>query len=579
MLRLLKYLRNNKAQSVIAPLFKFIEAVFELLVPVIMAQIIDVGVANGDKEYILKRGAVLVLFGVLGLACALTAQYFAAKASFGFGTALRSDLYRHFTKLSYAEIDKTGASTLINRLTSDINLAQSAVNMFLRLFMRAPFIVVGSIIMSLTINVKLTLIFLVATPLLSAAIYFIMHASLPKYKQIQKNLDSVTLSVRENLSGARVIRAFSAQDREEKRFFDETEKLERSQLAVGKISALLNPITYVIVYAAIIVIIWCGGLSVNVGDLTQGNLIALVSYMTQILLALVAFANLIVIVTKGTASAARVADMLEVKASVTDDNASDTQGVEGACAVELKNVSFAYESSDENAVSDISFKLEAGQTLGIIGGTGSGKSTLVNLIPRFYDVTKGEVLVDGVNVKEYKFDTLRDKIGVVPQKAQLFSGTIRDNIKWGNENATDEQVWEALTLAQAEEFVRAKQGGLDEMIAQGGKNLSGGQRQRLTIARALVKKPHILILDDSASALDMATDAKLRKAISQLPYECAVIIVSQRAATIKNADKILVIDDGGCVGLGSHSELMQSCEIYREICQSQLSEKEGGDTV
>ena len=579
MLRLLKYLRNNKAQSVIAPLFKFIEAVFELLVPVIMAQIIDVGVANGDKEYILKRGAVLVLFGVLGLACALTAQYFAAKASFGFGTALRSDLYRHFTKLSYAEIDKTGASTLINRLTSDINLAQSAVNMFLRLFMRAPFIVVGSIIMSLTINVKLTLIFLVATPLLSAAIYFIMHASLPKYKQIQKNLDSVTLSVRENLSGARVIRAFSAQDREEKRFFDETEKLERSQLAVGKISALLNPITYVIVYAAIIVIIWCGGLSVNVGDLTQGNLIALVSYMTQILLALVAFANLIVIVTKGTASAARVADMLEVKASVTDDNASDTQGVKGACAVELKNVSFAYESSDENAVSDISFKLEAGQTLGIIGGTGSGKSTLVNLIPRFYDVTKGEVLVDGVNVKEYKFDTLRDKIGVVPQKAQLFSGTIRDNIKWGNENATDEQVWEALTLAQAEEFVRAKQGGLDEMIVQGGKNLSGGQRQRLTIARALVKKPHILILDDSASALDMATDAKLRRAVSQLPYECAVIIVSQRAATIKNADKILVIDDGGCVGLGSHSELMQSCEIYREICQSQLSEKEGGDAV
>ncbi|MBQ4096440.1 MAG: ABC transporter ATP-binding protein [Oscillospiraceae bacterium] len=579
MLRLLKYLRNNKAQSVIAPLFKFIEAVFELLVPVIMAQIIDVGVANGDKEYILKRGAVLVLFGVLGLACALTAQYFAAKASFGFGTALRSDLYRHFTKLSYAEIDKTGASTLINRLTSDINLAQSAVNMFLRLFMRAPFIVVGSIIMSLTINVKLTLIFLVATPLLSAAIYFIMHASLPKYKQIQKNLDSVTLSVRENLSGARVIRAFSAQDREEKRFFDETEKLERSQLAVGKISALLNPITYVIVYAAIIVIIWCGGLSVNVGDLTQGNLIALVSYMTQILLALVAFANLIVIVTKGTASAARVADMLEVKASVTDDNASDTQGVKDACAVELKNVSFAYESSDENAVSDISFKLEAGQTLGIIGGTGSGKSTLVNLIPRFYDATKGEVLIDGVNVKEYKFDTLRDKIGVVPQKAQLFSGTIRDNIKWGNENATDEQVWEALTLAQAEEFVRAKQGGLDEMIAQGGKNLSGGQRQRLTIARALVKKPHILILDDSASALDMATDAKLRKAVSQLPYECAVIIVSQRAATIKNADKILVIDDGECVGLGSHSELMQSCEIYREICQSQLSEKEGGDAV
>lgn len=579
MLRLLKYLRNNKAQSVIAPLFKFIEAVFELLVPVIMAQIIDVGVANGDKEYILKRGAVLVLFGVLGLACALTAQYFAAKASFGFGTALRSDLYRHFTKLSYAEIDKTGASTLINRLTSDINLAQSAVNMFLRLFMRAPFIVVGSIIMSLTINVKLTLIFLVATPLLAAAIYFIMHSSLPKYKQIQKNLDSVTLSVRENLSGARVIRAFSAQDREEKRFFDETEKLERSQLAVGKISALLNPITYVIVYAAIIVIIWCGGLSVNVGDLTQGNLIALVSYMTQILLALVAFANLIVIVTKGTASAARVADMLEVKASVTDDNASDTKGVEGACAVELKNVSFAYESSDENAVSDISFKLEAGQTLGIIGGTGSGKSTLVNLIPRFYDVTKGEVLVDGVNVREYKFDILRDKIGVVPQKAQLFSGTIRDNIKWGNENATDEQVWEALALAQAEEFVRAKQGGLDEMIAQGGKNLSGGQRQRLTIARALVKKPHILILDDSASALDMATDAKLRKAISQLPYECAVIIVSQRAATIKNADKILVIDDGECVGLGSHSELMQSCEIYREICQSQLSEKEGGDAV
>lgn len=583
MLRLLKYLRNNKAQSIIAPLFKFIEAVFELLVPVIMAQIIDVGVANGDKEYILKRGAVLVLFGILGLACALTAQYFAAKASFGFGTALRSDLYRHFTSLSYAEVDKVGASTLINRLTSDINLAQSAVNMFLRLFMRAPFIVVGSIIMSLTINVKLTLIFLVVTPILAAAIYFIMHLSLPKYKQIQKNLDGVTLSVRENLSGARVIRAFSAQDREEKRFFEETEKLEKSQLSVGKISALLNPITYVIVYVAIIVIIWFGGISVDVGDLTQGNLIALVSYMTQILLALVAFANLIVIVTKGTASAARVADMLEVKPSVTDENATITEGDKNAPAVELCNVSFAYNSSDERAISNISLSLSVGQTLGIIGGTGSGKSTLVSLIPRFYDVTEGKVLVDGVDVREYKLSALRDKIGVVPQKAQLFSGSIRDNIKWGNADATDEQVWEALRLSQADDFVKSKQNGLDEMLAQGGKNLSGGQRQRLTIARALVKKPHILILDDSASALDMATDARLRKAIAGLSYECAVIIVSQRASTIKNADKILVIDDGEAVGLGSHTELMQGCEVYREICQSQLSSedasKEGGNAV
>ncbi len=577
MKRLLRYLSNNKAQSVIAPLFKFIEAIFELLVPIIMADIIDVGVATGDKDYIIKRGLVLVLFGVLGLACALTAQYFAAKASFGFGTALRSDLYRHFTGLSYAEVDKIGASTLINRLISDINLAQSAVNMFLRLFMRAPFIVIGSVIMALTINVKLTLIFLVATPLLALAIFFIMNRSLPMYKKIQKDLDSVTLSVRENLSGARVIRAFSAQDREKERFFSETESLERSQLSVGRISALLNPLTFVIVYAAIIVIIWCGGISVDTGSLTQGNLIALVSYMTQILLALVAFANLIVVVTKGTASASRVADMLEVMPSVSDSGNKPVTEDKSAPAVVFKDVNFSYASSDERALFDIDFELKNGETLGIIGGTGSGKSTLINLIPRFYDVTAGEILINGVNVKQYPFSQLREKIAVVSQKTELFSGTIRDNIKWGKKDATDEEIWEALRISQAEEFVSSKPQKLDEKVAQGGKNLSGGQRQRLTIARAVVRKPQILILDDSASALDMATDAKLRKAISQLPYDCAVIIVSQRAATIKNADKIMVLDDGVCVGYGTHDELMKSCEIYGEICQSQLSqnEKEG----
>lgn len=577
MKRLLKYLSNNKAQSVIAPLFKFIEAIFELLVPLIMADIIDVGVVNGDKKYILIRGGILILFSVLGLACALTAQYFAAKASFGFGTALRSDMYKHFMSLSYNEIDSIGASTLINRITSDINLAQSAVNMFLRLFMRAPFIVIGSIIMSLTISVKLTLIFLVATPLLAGAIFFIMNKSLPKYKQIQKGLDGVTLKVRENLSGARVIRAFNARQREEDEFVAQTQELEKSQLTVGRISALLNPITLLIVYAAIIVIIWYGGVNVNLGSIKQGELTALISYMTQILLALVAFANLIIVVTKGAASAARVADMLEVKPSVTDLAKESPDEDDSAPAVEFDNVSFSYASSDENSLTDISFSLAMGETLGIIGGTGSGKSTLINLIPRFYDATKGSVSVLGNDVKSYPVSDLREKIGVVSQKTQLFSGTIRENILWGNENATDEDIWQALRVSQAEEFVSQKPDKLDERVSQGGKNLSGGQRQRLNIARALVRKPKILILDDSASALDMATDARLRKAISELDYECAVIIVSQRAAAIKNADKIIVLDDGECVGIGTHDELLESCEIYEEICSSQLgADAKGG---
>lgn len=577
MKRLLKYLSNNKAQSVIAPLFKFIEAIFELLVPLIMADIIDVGVVNGDKKYILIRGGILILFSVLGLACALTAQYFAAKASFGFGTALRSDMYKHFMSLSYNEIDSIGASTLINRITSDINLAQSAVNMFLRLFMRAPFIVIGSIIMSLTISVKLTLIFLVATPLLAGAIFFIMNKSLPKYKQIQKGLDGVTLKVRENLSGARVIRAFNARQREEDEFVAQTQELEKSQLTVGRISALLNPITLLIVYAAIIVIIWYGGVNVNLGSIKQGELTALISYMTQILLALVAFANLIIVVTKGAASAARVADMLEVKPSVTDLAKESPIEDGSAPAVEFDNVSFSYASSDENSLTDISFSLAMGETLGIIGGTGSGKSTLINLIPRFYDATKGSVSVLGNDVKSYPVSDLREKIGVVSQKTQLFSGTIRENILWGNENATDEDIWQALRVSQAEEFVSQKPDKLDERVSQGGKNLSGGQRQRLNIARALVRKPKILILDDSASALDMATDARLRKAISELDYECAVIIVSQRAAAIKNADKIIVLDDGECVGIGTHDELLESCEIYEEICSSQLgADAKGG---
>lgn len=573
MFKLIKYLKGYTVQSIIAPLFKFLEATFELIVPIVMAQIIDIGVKNSDKDYIYKMGFILILLGVLGLAASITAQYFAAKASVGFGTALRHDFYRHLNTLSHAETDRIGAPTMITRITNDINQAQTGVNMFLRLFLRSPFIVVGAIVMCLTVSVKLTLIFAVAAPIIGLIIYLIMTSTIPKYKTIQGRLDKVSLLTRENLSGVRVIRAFSKQKKEKESFDGETDELLKAQVRVGRISALLNPLTFVVVNLAITAILWFGGVSVDAGEITQGELIALVNYMNQILLALIYLANLIIILTKAGASAARINDIFAVKPSVTDEGNTEQNAVKNAPAVEFKNVTFAYHK-DKPSLEKISFKAEEGETIGIIGGTGSGKTTLVNLIPRFYDVSEGEVSVDGVNVDKYPFAQLRSMIGVVPQRASLFKGTIRSNLMWGKNDATEEEMWKALETAQAADFVRKVPEGLDAKVEQGGRNFSGGQRQRLTIARAVIKKPHILILDDSASALDFATDAALRKALAKDISEAAVFIVSQRASGIKHADKIIVLDDGEAVGIGTHSELFDSCQVYREICLSQMSEQE-----
>lgn len=574
MFRLFKYLKNYVLESILGPLFKMTEATFELIVPIVMSKIIETGIKHNDKEYILKMGGVLVLLGVLGLACSLTAQFFAAKASMGFGTALRKDLYHHINKFSHAEIDRIGTSTLITRMTSDINQAQTGVNMFLRLFLRSPFIVIGAIIAALLINVKLTLIFLVASPVIALIIYLIMTISIPKYTAIAKKTDKVSLLTRENLAGVRVVRAFSRQEEEKQDFKETSESLMKHQIVVGRISALLNPATYVVVNLAILAIMWFGGKTVYAGDLSQGEVIALVNYMSQILLALVALANLIVILTKASASSLRINEIFNTKPELSDENAKEITENNSENAVEFKNVSFKYSSDADNAVSGLTFTVKKGQTIGIIGGTGSGKSTLINLIPRFYEVSQGEVLVNGENVKDYAFTNLREKIGIVPQKAVLFKGTIRDNMRWGKADATDEEIYKALDIAQAREFVDSKPDGLDTMIMQNGRNLSGGQRQRLTIARAIVKKCEILILDDSASALDYATDAKLRKAISEQTEGLTVFIVSQRATTIKNADMIIVMDDGEIAGIGTHKELLKNCNEYREICQSQLSREE-----
>ena len=574
MFRLFKYLKNYVLESILGPLFKMTEATFELIVPIVMSKIIETGIKHNDKEYILKMGGVLVLLGVLGLACSLTAQFFAAKASMGFGTALRKDLYHHINKFSHAEIDRIGTSTLITRMTSDINQAQTGVNMFLRLFLRSPFIVIGAIIAALLINVKLTLIFLVASPVIALIIYLIMTISIPKYTAIAKKTDKVSLLTRENLAGVRVVRAFSRQEEEKQDFKETSESLMKHQIVVGRISALLNPATYVVVNLAILAIMWFGGKTVYAGDLSQGEVIALVNYMSQILLALVALANLIVILTKASASSLRINEIFNTKPELSDENAKEITENNSENAVEFKNVSFKYSSDADNAVSGLTFTVKKGQTIGIIGGTGSGKSTLINLIPRFYEVSEGEVLVNDENVKDYTFTNLREKIGIVPQKAVLFKGTIRDNMRWGKADATDEEIYKALDIAQAREFVDSKPDGLDTMIMQNGRNLSGGQRQRLTIARAIVKKCEILILDDSASALDYATDAKLRKAISEQTEGLTVFIVSQRATTIKNADMIIVMDDGEIAGIGTHKELLKNCNEYREICQSQLSREE-----
>lgn len=570
MRKLLKYLKGYERESIIGPLFKMLEASFELIVPIIMANIIDVGIKNQDISYIIKSGVILVILGVLGLTCSITAQYYAAKAALGFGTALRKDLFHHINTLSYSELDVLGTSTLITRMTNDINQAQTGVNQVLRLFLRSPFIVIGAFIMALTISVKMTIIFAVSIPILTLIIYGIIAYTIPLYKKVQKKLDVVSKSTRENLAGVRVVRAFSRQTAEMSEFEENSDGLYRLQIFVGKVSALLNPMTYIIVNFAIIAIIWSGGFEVESGAMSQGDIISLVSYMTQILLALVVLSNLIVTFTKATASASRINDVFAIHSSLSDEGAKPQIEVEEANKVEFKDVDFYYQNAQEPSLSKISFAVKPGETIGIIGGTGAGKSTLVNLIPRFYDGTKGSILVDGVPVGAYPFQQLRDKIGIVPQKAVLFSGTIRQNMQWGKADATDEEIYRALEIAQAKEFVDAKEAGLDTEILQGGKNLSGGQRQRLTIARALVGNPDILILDDSASALDYATDAKLRKAIAEQTKNMTVFIVSQRAASLKHADQILVLDDGEMAGIGTHEELLETCDIYKEICSSQL---------
>ncbi len=575
MFRLARYLKGYIKESIIGPLFKLTEAIFELIVPLVMASIIDTGIKNGDNAHIYKMGGVLILLGFTGLVCSLTAQYFAAKASMGFGTQLRNALYKHINSLSHAQIDKIGTPSLITRMTNDINQTQTGVNLILRLFLRSPFIVLGALIMAFTINVKLALIFLIATPVIAVVIYTIMAFSIPLYKKIQKTLDRISLITRENLVGVRVIRAFSRQDREIERFSQACDDLQDTSVKAGRISALLNPLTYVIVNLAIIVIIKNGGNAVYNGVITQGEVIALVNYMTQILLALMALSILITNVTKATASAARINDTFDIKPTITDEGNEILELKPSADTpkVSFRNVYMTYES-DEYSLENISFDAMAGQTIGIIGGTGSGKSSIINLIPRFYDANRGEVLVDGVDVKKYKLSQLRSKIGIVPQSAVLFSGTIRDNIRWGKKDATDEEIWEALEISMSADFVREKPDGLDTMILQGGKNLSGGQRQRLTIARALVSKPEILILDDSSSALDYATDAALRKNLREKTDNMTVFIVSQRCMSIKSADKIVVLDDGIVVGIGTHDELFAGCEVYNEICLSQVSSDE-----
>lgn len=574
MRRLLRYLKGYEKETILAPLFKMLEASFELIVPLVVAGIVDVGIPGRDTAYIWKMCVVMVLLGVIGLVCSLTAQYFAARAAMGFSTALRADLFAHINRLSYRELDKLGTPALVTRITSDVNQAQTGVNLVLRLFLRSPFLVVGAVIMAFTIDVEIAVIFVIAVPLISLVIYLIMKWTVPIYKRVQSSLDRISLRTRENHVGARVVRAFGRQAEEKQEFDANNDEYTAIQIAAGKISALLNPVTYIIMNLAIVAILWFGGKEVSEGALTQGEVVALVNYMSQILLALVALANLIVAVTKAVASAARLNEVFDTAPSLTEENAVRQQARKGAPRVEFRDVSFCYAGSKEPALSHISFTAMPGETVGIIGGTGCGKSTLIHLIPRFYDVDGGSVLVDGNPTETYSFAELRGRIGMVPQHAVLFKGTVRDNMRWGNENATDSQIDAALAVAQAKEFVYEKPEKLDAMISQGGANLSGGQRQRLTIARALVGQPEILILDDSASALDFATDAALRRALKEQTNNMTVFIVSQRATSIRQADKILVLDDGELAGVGTHSELLKNCEVYREICLSQLSEQE-----
>lgn len=567
---LIKYLRHYIKESILAPLFKMLEASFELFVPLVMAAIIDTGIKNSDKPYIFKMGMVLVGLAIVGFISALTAQYFAAKAAVGFGKELRGDLYRHINTLSYSEIDKIGTSTLITRLTADVNQMQTAVNLFLRLFLRSPFIVIGAVVMAFTVDPKTAIIFAVSIPILAVVVFGIMFYSVPIYKKVQNRLDSVMRMTRENLSGVRVIRAFNHEQREIEDFDKCSEELKDMQLYGGKISAYLNPITYVIVNLSIVLIIYVGGLRVDTGRLTQGEVISLINYMSQVLVELIKLSNLIINLTKSVACGNRINDVFKIKPSINDGSGIKT---ENDTAVEFDHVSATYAGSNEKSLDSLTLNVPRGSTIGIIGATGSGKTTLINLIPRFYDVSGGSLKVNGTDVRNYNVDELRKLVGVVPQKAALVSGTVRDNMKWGKPDATDEEINAALKTAQALDFVDEKDG-LDSKILQGGKNLSGGQIQRLTIARALVRKPEILILDDSSSALDFATDAALRRAIKSDTDNMTVFIVSQRFSTIKNADMIIVLDDGRVCGIGKHDELFESCEEYRDICESQLSSKE-----
>ena len=570
MKKLLVYLKSYKKETILAPLFKMLEASFELFVPLVIAAIIDTGIENKDIPYIARMAILLVVLAVIGLACSLTAQYFSAKAAVGFAAKLKSALFAHIEGLSFKEIDTLGTSTLITRMTSDINQVQSGVNLVLRLFLRSPFIVFGAMIMAFTIDVKAALIFVVAIPLLAIVVFGIMLVSIPLFKKVQGALDNVLGITRQNLTGVRVIRAFNKEQSEIENFDEKNDTLTGLQKFVGKISALMNPVTFVIVNGAIAALIWVGAIRVDAGILTQGQVVALVNYMSQILVELIKLANLIITVTKAVACGNRIQSVFEIKSSMAEGDKHYEAATNGDMAVEFKNVNLCYNEGADNSLTGIDFSVKKGETIGIIGGTGSGKSSLVGLIPRFYDATQGEVLVDGVNVNEYSFDELREHVGIVMQKAVLFKGTIRENLKWGKNDATDEELWAALDAAQAREFVETKDGGLDFEIAQGGKNLSGGQKQRLTIARALVRKPDILILDDSASALDYATDAKLRAAIAALPGNMTVFIVSQRTASIMHADKIIVLDDGQMVGMGTQDELLENCEVYKEIYNSQF---------
>ena len=574
MKQLLVYLKDYKKESILGPLFKLLEASFELIVPLVVASMIDVGIAGSNKGYIVKMCLIMAVLGLIGLICSVTAQFFAAKAAVGFATRLRHGLFAHIQSLSFSQMDQEGTSTLITRMTSDINQVQSGVNLVLRLFLRSPFIVFGAMIMAFTVDVKAALVFVVVIPVLSVIVFGIMLISIPLFKKVQARLDQVLGITRENLTGVRVIRAFGEEEHEIRKFDEGTDALKHMQMVAARFSALMNPLTYVVVNGGLIVLIYVGAIRVETGLLTSGQVVALVNYMSQILVELVKLANLIITVTKAVACGNRIQSILEIPAGMEQGTIKEKEENAISGTVEFDHVSLRYYEGGEEALTDIHIKANKGDVIGVIGGTGSGKSSLVNLIPRFYDVERGSVKVDGRDVREYSLEELRDKIGMVMQKAVLFHGTIRDNLKWGNEEASDDELWEALRIAQAEEFVLKKEKQLDEMIEQEGRNLSGGQKQRLSIARALVKKPEILILDDSASALDYATDASLRKALREMPGETTVFIVSQRASSLMHADTIIVLDDGDVAGMGTHEELLKNCQVYQEIYYSQFERKE-----